>query len=62
MPANPPKPRKWVSYNQVREDYGLSLRTIYRYVNDGRLKAYRIGPKLVRLDADEVEAALVGNR
>jgi excisionase family DNA binding protein len=58
----PAAPRKYVSERQVAQTYGISMRTVHRYVAQGRLKAYRVGPKLVRFDADEVERALVGNR
>jgi len=44
---------------QVAAKYGMSERTVHKYISDGRLDAYKIGPKIVRLDADEVEAALI---
>ena len=62
MPATPPQPRKFVSERQVADAYGISVRSVHRYINSGRLKAYRVGPKLIRLDADEVERALIGDR
>jgi excisionase family DNA binding protein len=63
MPTNPEaepprKPRK-IPKTEVCETYGISLRTVDRWIAEGRLKAYRIGNKIIRLDADEVEQALV---
>jgi excisionase family DNA binding protein len=55
-------PHKRIPKREVCETYGISLRTLDRYIAEGRLKAYRIGPKMIRLDADEVERALVGDR
>ena len=42
--------------------YGISRRSIHRYITQGLLPAYRIGPRNIRLDADEVERILLGNR
>jgi excisionase family DNA binding protein len=61
MPATT-QPKKFISARQVAQTYGISTRTILRYLSEGRLKGYRVGPKLIRLDADEVERALVGDR
>lgn len=36
----------------------VSTRTIRRRIADGRIPAYRSGPKLVRLDPREVDALL----
>ncbi|HEY1440989.1 MAG TPA: excisionase family DNA-binding protein [Mycobacterium sp.] len=40
----------------------MSERTVHRYVAQGRLRAYRVGPKLVRFDADEVKRLFVMKR
>ncbi|MBU8810702.1 excisionase family DNA-binding protein [Mycolicibacterium goodii] len=37
---------------------GVTRRTVANMVNDGRLPAYRLGPRLTRLRLDEVKAAL----
>jgi excisionase family DNA binding protein len=54
--------RTLITERQLCEHYQLSHRTVNRYVKEGRLKAYRLGPKLVRFDAAEVERALIGTR
>jgi len=33
-----------LSINQVAERLGVSIRTVYKYVRDGRLKAVKLGP------------------
>src|ERR1700757_3565698 len=64
MPTKPatPTPKKYITLNEVAETYGVSTRTVLRYLAEGRLKGYRVGPKLIRFNADEVERALVGER
>jgi excisionase family DNA binding protein len=40
-------------------DYiGANPRTIRRYIAAGRLTGYRVGPRLIRVDLDELEALL----
>lgn len=48
---------KKVSIAEVAEQFGLSTRTIRRYIAAGHLTAYRVGPRVIRLDVAEVEAA-----
>jgi excisionase family DNA binding protein len=37
---------------------GCHTRTVRRYIADGRLTGYRMGPRLIRVDLAEVEALL----
>jgi excisionase family DNA binding protein len=37
---------------------GCSPRTIRRYISQGRLSGYRMGPRLIRVDLAEIEALL----
>ena len=37
---------------------GCSTKTIRRYIADGRLTGYRMGPRLIRVDMAEVDALL----
>ncbi|SLH95782.1 DNA-binding protein, excisionase family [Mycobacteroides abscessus subsp. massiliense] len=50
-----------ISVNEVAEEFGISPRTVRRYIATGRLTAYRVGPKLVRLDPDQVRKQLLGD-
>lgn len=49
--------KKYVSARQVAESYNVSVRTVHRRIADGSLTAYRIGPKLIRLDAARFRAS-----
>lgn len=50
-----------LSIQQVAGTYGISTRTVRRYIASGRLTAHRVGPRLIRLDAAQVEKEL-GNQ
>jgi excisionase family DNA binding protein len=47
-----------VTLQEVADTYQLSTRTLRRYIASGRLTAVRIGPKLIRLDPEQVEQEL----
>jgi excisionase family DNA binding protein len=53
-----PARRRWVSINEVAEHLGVTTRTIRLMMADGRLTGYRNGNRFVRLDLDEVDAAM----
>ncbi|MGH3538726.1 MAG: helix-turn-helix domain-containing protein [Pseudonocardiaceae bacterium] len=36
----------------------ISTRTVRRYIANGQLVGYRIGPRLVKVDLDEVDSLL----
>lgn len=55
MRSNTPA-RRWLSMAETAELFNVEVRTIRRWISDGRLTAYRVGPALVRLDADELDA------
>lgn len=48
----PPRP----SIRQAAEFHGVDPKTIRRWIAEGRLTAYRVGPRLIRLDRAEVLA------
>lgn len=50
---------KALSLQEAADTYGVSTRTLRRYISAGRLTAYRIGPRLIRLDADQVRRELI---
>ena len=45
---------------QAAARYGLSDRTLRRYLAEGRISAHRIGPRVLRFDPAELEAQLTG--
>jgi excisionase family DNA binding protein len=54
--------RRYASLDIAAEYFGVTRRTIERYVADGRINAYRLGPRLIRLDLDEFDALLTPKR
>lgn len=50
---------KKISMQEAAATYGVSQTTIRRYIATGRLSAYRVGPRMIRLDADQVERELL---
>lgn len=48
-----------LSVADVMRQYNVSRTTIYRRSNDGTLKAYKLGTRLIRFDAAEVAAAFI---
>ena len=49
---------KKISLDVAADDLGVHKRTIRRLIDSGQLPAYRIGAKLVRVDADDVAQLL----
>lgn len=52
-------PRRLITTAELAETYGISLTTVHRWIREGRINAYRVGPRFLRVDADEVESQLV---
>ena len=50
--------RRWVSISDTAEHLGITPKTVRQMIADGRLAAYRSGPRLIRLDLNEVDAAM----
>lgn len=52
-----------VSIADAANELGVSTRTIRNYIAEGRLKADRLGPRLIRVRRESIEALLrpIGN-
>lgn len=50
------------SIAEIADQFGLSTKTIRRYIAAGQITAYRVGPRTIRLNADEVSDQLLGRR
>lgn len=46
---------RWLSTKEASERLGVTLRTLYRFIDEGRLPAYQMG-RVIRLKADELES------
>lgn len=53
-----PPPRRWAGIPATAEYLGVTDRTIRQMIADGRLTGYRAGARLIRLDLNEVDAAM----
>lgn len=51
-------PRKYETIAEAARRIGVHPNTLRRRIADGGLTAYRFGPRLIRLDAGEVDALL----
>jgi excisionase family DNA binding protein len=49
------RPRKLISPATGAAYADVSTRTIYRWIADGRLRAFRAGPKLIKIDQAELD-------
>jgi excisionase family DNA binding protein len=43
-----------LTIQQAADEYGLSDKTIRRWIAQGRLRAYRVGPRAIRVDKDSL--------
>nr|WP_237211713.1 helix-turn-helix domain-containing protein [Rhodococcus ruber] len=50
--------RRLVSVAQAAEELGVCGRTIRNRISDGTITGYRLGPRLLRVDLDELDALL----
>jgi excisionase family DNA binding protein len=50
--------RRLVSLNEAGEYADVNPRTIRRRISDGTLTGYRMGPRIVRVDLNELDAIL----
>ena len=49
--------RRWSTIAGTAEYLGVSPRSLRTYISHGIVTAYRFGPRIVRLDLNEVDAA-----
>lgn len=53
------RPRRYVTTDNIAERYGVSNKTVVRWGREGRFALYRVGPRYLRVDPAEVDAAMV---
>lgn len=51
--------RQYESLSDAAERTGLSIRTLRRRIAEGELTAYRAGPRVIRLDPNDVDQLMV---
>ena len=47
---------------QVADTLGIHLNTVYRLIANGDLTAVRVGPKLLRVNSDQLSAYMKGQK
>lgn len=48
--------KKNLTLKEAADWYGVSERTLRRRISEGKLRAYRVGPRSIRVTADDVAA------
>lgn len=51
----------WMSTKDASRYLGVNLRTLYRFIDEGELSAYKFG-RVIRLKADDLAAFVEGSR
>lgn len=57
MPTNKAQ-RRLSSIPAAADEYGVHHSTIRRYISAGRITGYRFGPRMLRVDLDELDGLL----
>jgi excisionase family DNA binding protein len=51
----PQQPIRWMSTKDACERLGVTLRTLYRFIDEGQLPAYKMG-RVIRLQGTDIES------
>ncbi|MAW72490.1 MAG: DNA-binding protein [Acidimicrobiaceae bacterium] len=51
----------WLSSKDAAEHIGVTRRTLYRFIDEGRIPAYRLG-RVIRLKRSDVDAFIDASR
>ena len=57
----PARTTVWVGTREAADRLGITLRTLYRFIDEGLVPAYRFG-RVIRLKADDVEKFIEASR
>jgi len=55
------EPISWLSTKEASERLGLTLRSLYRFIDEGDLVAYRFG-RVIRIQEPDLEAFIEASR
>jgi excisionase family DNA binding protein len=50
---------KMVSIAAAADHYDVSRQTVRRWISSGKITAYRVEPRLIRVDLEEIEAKII---
>jgi excisionase family DNA binding protein len=51
-------PRQLITLSAAAEQLGVCTRTIRRWISEGELRAYRVGPRILRVDQADLDKLL----
>lgn len=51
--------RKNMTLKEAADWYGVSERTLRRRIAEGKLRAYRVGPRTIRVSVEDLDALAV---
>ncbi len=54
-------PIRWLSTKEASQSLGLTLRTLYKLIDEGQIPAYKFG-RVIRLKEDEVNMFIESSR
>lgn len=57
--AEDPPGRRYISVDDAATYLGVGVRTVRRWIADGKLPAYRVGGYLLRVDLNELDSQFV---
>jgi excisionase family DNA binding protein len=49
-----PESDKWLSTKQASEQLGVTLRTLYKFIDEGKIEAYKFG-RVIRIKPDDLD-------
>ena len=61
MPDTARDPISWLSTKEAAERLGVTLRSLYRFIDEGGLTAYKFG-RVIRLKESDVDAFIEASR
>jgi excisionase family DNA binding protein len=59
MPRSATREPRWASFKAASAYAGIPTRTLRDWVSRGRLPAYRIGPRQIQVDLNDIDAIRV---
>ena len=59
VPAVEEKIRRWASITAAAEHYQIGTRTLRQMIYDRKVTGYRLGPQLLRVDLNEIDALMI---
>jgi excisionase family DNA binding protein len=53
--------RRYAKISEAAAYIGVTERTVFTMLDDGRLTGYRLGKRVLRIDLNQVDAAMAGD-